>query len=171
VRSLVKLIERSKRKIVYTSFNDELGREMVVPLLDVPVGVDVEKAAAKAQEFLKKHEQEYGNSAIEMERTVDFGDLLALEQIFAGRRHQRRGHRRGKTGQSWSRPFCALSLVGLDRAAGESGPSPRSWRARRSRPIRLSLSIWSSITSRGAAGIDPVQLYESPFIDLHPHGV
>ena len=37
VRSLAKLIERSKRKIVYTSFDNELGEEMVVPLLDIPV--------------------------------------------------------------------------------------------------------------------------------------
>jgi type I restriction enzyme R subunit len=84
VRSLVKLIERSKRKIVYTSFDDELGEEMVVPLLDVPVGVDVEKLRAKAQEFLKKHEQDAAIQRLKWNGRSQWIDATLAWSLLAG---------------------------------------------------------------------------------------
>ena len=57
IRALVKLIEKVKRKIVYTDFEDELGEgtEIDLPGFITPLG-GYEKFRAKAQQFLKEHQ-------------------------------------------------------------------------------------------------------------------
>jgi type I restriction enzyme R subunit len=169
VRSLVKLIERSKRKIVYTSFNDELGEEMVVPLLDVPVGVDVEKLRAKAQEFLKKHEQDTAIQRLKWNEPLTSADLLALEQIFAAEGTSAAGIEEAKR-VSHGLGLFVRSLVGLDRAAAKrSFASFLEGKTLTANQIEFVDLVIDHLSRRG--WIDPVQLYESPFIDLHPHGV
>jgi type I restriction enzyme R subunit len=169
VRSLVKLIERSKRKIVYTSFNDELGEEMVVPLLDVPVGVDVEKLRAKAQEFLKKHEQDTAIQRLKWNEPLTSADLLALEQIFAAEGTSAAGIEEAKR-VSHGLGLFVRSLVGLDRAAAKrSFASFLEGKTLTANQIEFVDLVIDHLSRRG--WIDPVQLYESTFIDLHPHGV
>ena len=64
LRGLVKLIEKSKKKVVYTDFVDELGAETVFDLPEVGIGMglglgtglDMARFKDKARQFLKAHE-------------------------------------------------------------------------------------------------------------------
>jgi type I restriction enzyme, R subunit len=169
VRSLVKLIERAKRNIVYTSFDDELGEEIVIPLLDVPVGVDVEKLRAKAQEFLKKHEQDAAIQRLKWNEPLTAADLLALEQIFAAEGTSAAGIEEAKR-VSHGLGLFVRSLVGLDRAAAKrSFASFLDGKTLTANQIEFVALVIDHLARRG--WIDPSQLYESPFIDLHPSGV
>ncbi|EQD42645.1 type III restriction protein res subunit, partial [mine drainage metagenome] len=51
LRDLIKLIERQKRKPIYTDFEDEMGGEMPVELPGFSQGTDYTKFRAKAQAF------------------------------------------------------------------------------------------------------------------------
>jgi type I restriction enzyme R subunit len=169
IRSMVQLIERAKRKIVYTSFDDELGEESMIALPDVPVGVDIEKLRAKAQEFLKKHEQDRAIQRLKWNEPLAPDDLQALEAIFAAEgtsaasieEAKRVGHGLG---------LFVRSLVGLDRAAAKrSFSSFLDGKTLTANQIEFVDLVIDHLSRRG--WIDPSQLYESPFIDLHPHGV
>jgi type I restriction enzyme R subunit len=169
VRSLVKLIERSKRKIVYTSFDDELGEEMVIALPDVPAGVDIEKLRAKAQEFLKKHEQDAAIQRLKWNEPLSAADLLALEVIFAAEGTSAAGIEEAKR-VSHGLGLFVRSLVGLDRAAAkQSFGSFLNGKTLTANQIEFVNLVVDHLSRRG--WIEPSQLYESPFIDLHPHGV
>lgn len=56
VRSLVRLIEKSKQFIVYTDFIDELGSVSEVALSGLSVGADLERFQAKVRVYLRAHE-------------------------------------------------------------------------------------------------------------------
>jgi type I restriction enzyme, R subunit len=123
LRSLVQLIERSKRKIVYTTFDDELGEEMVIPLSEVPVGVDIERLRAKAQQFLKKHEQDVAVQRLKWNEPLTSEDLAALEGIFIAEGTSTAGIEEAKR-VSHGLGLFVRSLVGLDRAAANARSLP-----------------------------------------------
>ncbi len=56
LRNLIKLIEKTKRKIVYTDFVDEIGAPIGVELPGISVGMAFERFKTKARDFLKAHE-------------------------------------------------------------------------------------------------------------------
>jgi type I restriction enzyme R subunit len=56
LRDLVRLIEKRKRQVLYTDFEDEMGQEREMVLLDVVPQQSMERFRAKAQAFLRAHE-------------------------------------------------------------------------------------------------------------------
>ena len=56
LRDLIKLIEKTKKKLVYTDFVDEIGRADSDRSAGVSVGMDFERFKAKVHHFLKAHE-------------------------------------------------------------------------------------------------------------------
>ena len=56
LRALVKLIEKGKRIVVYTDFEDELGTSTHIDLPDVGTGLNLAKFRDKARQFLRAHE-------------------------------------------------------------------------------------------------------------------
>jgi type I restriction enzyme R subunit len=169
LRSLVKLIERSNRKIVYTTFDDELGDEMVIPLPDLPVGVDIEKLRAKAQEFLKRHEQDVAVQRLKWNEPLTPEDLTALEGIFLAEGTSSAGIQEAKR-VSHGLGLFVRSLVGLDRAAAKRAfASFLNGKTLSANQIEFVDLIIDHLSRRG--WIEPSQLYESPFVDVHPHGI
>src|SRR5262249_43447181 len=55
LRNLIQLIERQKRKPIYTDFEDLMGSEMDILLPGSAVGTDYAKFRAKARAFLREH--------------------------------------------------------------------------------------------------------------------
>lgn len=169
LRSLVKLIERSKRKIVYTTFDDELGEEVMIPLPHLPVGVDIDKLRAKAQEFLKKHEQNVAIQRLKWNEPLTPEDLTALEGIFLAEGTSSAGIEEAKQ-VSHGLGLFVRSLVGLDRAAAKgSFTSFLNGKTLTANQIEFVDLVIDHLSRRG--WIDSAQLYESPFVDVHPHGV
>jgi type I restriction enzyme R subunit len=56
LRALVKLMEKSQRKVVFTDFEDELGEGTTVQLPGITVGMDLARFNEKARQFLRAHD-------------------------------------------------------------------------------------------------------------------
>ena len=169
LRSLVKLIERVKRKIVYTQFADELGAESMLPLPELSVGVDIERLRAKALEFLSKHEQDTAIQKLKWNEPLRREDLIALEEIFLAEGTSSASIEEAKqVGHGLG--LFVRSLVGLDRAAAKRAFSAfladKILNPNQNEFVNL---LIDHLSRRG--WIDATQLYESPFIDVHPHGI
>jgi type I restriction enzyme R subunit len=79
LRALVKLIEKSKKKIVYTDFEDELGAETPIDLPEVVAGMDMAKFRDKARQFLKAHENHVSLQRLRRNQPLTPSDLGELE--------------------------------------------------------------------------------------------
>jgi type I site-specific restriction endonuclease len=56
LRALVKLIEKGKKNIVFTDFEDELGAGTLIALPGISTGMNLAKFKDKARQFLRAHE-------------------------------------------------------------------------------------------------------------------
>jgi type I restriction enzyme R subunit len=63
LRSLVKLIEFTKRPIIYSDFEDEIGAGAAIEVSGVSVGTDMDRFRAKARQFLKANENHMPSSS------------------------------------------------------------------------------------------------------------
>jgi type I restriction enzyme R subunit len=169
LRSLVKLIEKAKRKVVYTAFEDELGEETPVALPDVPVGVDIERLRAKALDFLKKHEQDAVVQKLKWNEPLTGDDLAALEEIFVAEGTSTAGIEEAKRVNNGLGLFVR-SLVGLNRAAAKrafaSFLGEKTLAANQIKFVELVIDHLSR-----SGWLEKRSLYESPFVDMHPSGV
>jgi type I restriction enzyme R subunit len=169
LRSLVKLIEKAKRKVVYTAFEDELGEETPVALPDVPVGVDIERLRAKALDFLKKHEQDAVVQKLKWNEPLTGDDLAALEEIFVAEGTSTASIEEAKRVNNGLGLFVR-SLVGLDRVAAKrafaSFLGEKTLAANQIKFVELVIDHLSR-----SGWLERRSLYESPFVDLHPSGV
>ena len=55
LRLMVRLIEKQKRKIIYSDFEDELGAETEIDLLGLTPTDDFQQFRSKARAFLRSH--------------------------------------------------------------------------------------------------------------------
>src|SRR5258705_13171330 len=81
LRDLVKLIEKQKRKPIYTDFEDQMGGETAVELPGFGEGTNYAKFRAKAQAFLRAHQDHIAIHKLRMNRPLRGGDLAELQRI------------------------------------------------------------------------------------------
>ena len=81
IRGLVRFIEKTKRAIVYTNFEDEIGDGSIVDLPGVAVGTNWERFKAKARAYLKDHEDNVALQKLRRNRQLTDTDLSALEAM------------------------------------------------------------------------------------------
>ncbi len=169
LRSLVKLIEKTQRKVVYTTFDDEIGEEIRMPLPDQPVGVDIERLKAKALDFLKKHEQDAVVQKLKWNEPLSSDDLSALEDIFVAEGTSSAGIDEAKRVSAGLGLFVR-SLIGLDRVAAkrafETFLAGKTLAANQIKFVELVIDHLSR-----SGWLQRASLYESPFVDMHPSGV
>ncbi|QGN47558.1 DEAD/DEAH box helicase family protein [Micromonospora sp. WMMD558] len=169
VRSLVRLIERSKRTIVYTDFEDQLGELTEVPIPQARVGTDFERFRIKARAYLRSHEDHVALQKLRRNRQLSPSDLAELERMLAesgaGAAEDIERARRSADGLG----LFIRSLVGLDReAAAEAFNEFLIGRTLSKNQIHFINMIIGHLTQNGAMEID--RLYESPFTEIAPHG-
>ena len=169
LRKLIKLIERRSRKTVYTDFEDAMGQETEIELGGITAGTDYEKFKAKAQAFLRSHQE---NAAIQKLRTnkpLTGSDIAELERILiesgtGGAEDIGRAKTEAKGLGSFVR-----SLVGLDRNAAKEAFSVFSKDlVLTANQLEFVNMIIDHLVEHGM--MEPSLLYESPFTDLAPHG-
>lgn len=168
LRELVKLVERSKKKIVYTDFEDELGPAAEINLPGIPVGMDFERFKAKARHYLKAHENHVAVHKLRLNQPLTPTDLSELERILQDLANGQEAlvARAKENGLG----FFVRSLVGLDRAAAKQAFSTFLSRATLSgSQLHFINLIIDHLTQNGA--MEPERLYESPFTDTNPAGV
>jgi type I restriction enzyme R subunit len=170
LRSLVKLIEKGKRMVVYTDFQDTIGDESTMELPGLSAGTDFEKFRAKARQFLKAHEDHGAIHRLRFNEPLTKADIQELERMLveagAGtsvdiNRAKEENYRLG---------LFFRSLLGLDReAAKHSFDGFLLGKKLTANQIEFLNLIVDHLTQRG--WMDPSLLYESPFTDFSPRGV
>jgi type I restriction enzyme, R subunit len=169
MRSLVKLIERSKRTIVYTDFEDHLGELTEVTLPGTRVSTDFERFRAKARVYLHDHEDHLALHKLRRNKQLSATDLAELERMLAesgaGAAEDIDQARRSADGLG----LFIRSLVGLDRAAAtEAFGEFLVGRTLSTNQIHFINMVISHLTQNGVMEVG--RLYESPFTEIAPQG-
>jgi type I restriction enzyme R subunit len=82
VRGLVRLIERTRRGVVYADFEDHLGEVAAIDLRGVSLGTDRPRFEAKVRNCLRSHEDHLAVQKLRRNRQITATDLSELERIF-----------------------------------------------------------------------------------------
>jgi type I restriction enzyme R subunit len=169
LRKLVKLIEPSERKIVYTNFEDDIGAGEDVAL-PVAAGADRARFMMKVRHFLAKHENHLSILKLRRNEQLTRQNLAELERMFleeAVGEEQDLARIRAEDG---GLGLFVRSLVGLDREAAKKALDDFvGGRTLTANQIEFIDLILDHLTEHGV--MDPTRLYESPFVDMHDQGV
>jgi type I restriction enzyme R subunit len=169
LRELVKLIEKQKRKPVYTDFEDEMGGETAVALPGFADGTDYAKFRAKAQAFLRAHQDHVAIRKLRMNRPLTATDLAELERMLVESGVGAEEDVRRAAEESAGLGLFVRSLVGMDRGAAKDAlASFLSGRTLAANQIEFVNLVVDHLTEHGV--MDAARLYESPFTDLTPRG-
>ena len=165
LRDLVQHIEKGRRKILYTDFEDEIGAETAHDLPQVGE-VDFARFKQKARAFLRQNENHIALNRLRHGKTLTVTDLGELEKMLldAGIGDAEVVERARATSDSFGR-----SLVGLDRQAVNNAFAEflSGGTATRDQIEFVGLVV-DHLTSQGI--MEPRLLYESPFTDVAPQG-
>jgi type I restriction enzyme R subunit len=169
LRDLVALIEKQKRKVIFTDFADQMGVETVVPLPGFVVGESFEKFRAKAQAFLRDHGDDVVVRKLRMNLALTPGDLTKLEQLLATAGIGGQAEIDHAKERSQGLGLFVRSLVGLDREAAKAALATfldgKTFSANQIEFVNL---IVDHLTEHGV--MEAALLYESPFTDVAPRG-
>jgi len=169
LRRLVRLIERERRRPVYTDFEDTIGEASEIPLPNVGMGADLAKFRAKARMYLRAHEDHIAIAKLRMNKPLTARDLAELERMLveSGIGTPDDIARASRDAQGLG--LFVRSLVGLDRAAAKDALGTfTTGKTLTSDQGRFIEYIVDHLTERGI--MDSAALYESPFTDLTPRG-
>ncbi|MCA9504779.1 MAG: DEAD/DEAH box helicase family protein [Spirochaetaceae bacterium] len=171
LRGLMPFLDKKKRKIVYTDFQDEVMAVREGAVVDMPkmTGIEYER---KVRDYLRNHQDHLVIRRLRTNQPLTPTDLEGLETTLA-----EIGEDDGDTLLSQlltrsgapSLAHFVRSLVGLDRAAAQAAFSDfLSDRSLTPPQIRFVEMVIDQLTARGV--MEASALYEAPFSDLHSGG-
>lgn len=168
LRGLVLHIEKGRKAIVYTNFEDEMG---LATELDLPqVGeVDFARFKKKARHFLREHDDHIAIAKLRHGKPLTVTDIAELQQmlITAGIGDQEHFDKATELAHGFG--AFIRSIVGLDRhAVAEAFGEFLAEGAATAQQIEFVDMVIEHLTEKGT--MDPGMLYESPFIDKAPEG-
>jgi type I restriction enzyme R subunit len=168
LRALVKLIEKSKKNIVYTDFEDELGESTAVVLPGIATGMNLAKFKDKARQFLRAHESHLSLQRLRRNQPLTPSDLDELGKMLVEAGGSTEVIQQA-TEQSHGLGIFIRSLVGLDRETAKQAFSAFvvGTTATASQLEFIDLIV-EYLTENGV--MEPARLYESPFTDISPQG-
>ena len=168
LRALIKLIEKAKKIVVYTDFEDELGEEVLVALPQAGGGMDMTRFKRKARDFLREHENHLSLQRLRRNQPLTASDLTELAGMLLAA---------GGTQvlideaveQSHGLGIFIRSLVGLDRETATQAFS-QFITGTTATPSQIEFIdlIVQHLTENGV--MDAARLYESPFTDISHQG-
>jgi type I restriction enzyme, R subunit len=168
LRALIKLIEKGKKNIVYTDFEDELGEGATIELPGVGTGMNLERFKDKAQRFLRAHESHLSLQRLRRNQPLTLSDLEELGRMLV----QAGGSReviQQATEQSQGLGIFIRSLVGLDRETAKQAFSQFVVGTTATvNQLEFIDLIVEYLTENGV--MDAARLYESPFTDISQQG-
>ncbi|MGA9188531.1 MAG: DEAD/DEAH box helicase family protein [Methanosarcina sp.] len=169
LRALVKLIEKQRRKPIYTDFEDEMGSEIDIELPIFAKTGDFEKFRAKTRTFLMEHEDNIVIHKLRMNIALTPSDLDELEKMLSESGVGKPEDISRAKEESKGLGLFVRSLVGLDReVAKQSLATFLSGKYLTANQIDFINLIINHLTEHGV--MDTSLLYESPFTDLTPQG-
>ena len=169
LRLLIAFIEKSKRKIVYTDFEDEIGEEVDVALAGLVRADEFERFRKKARMFLVENSGQTAVKKIHHNWPITADDLVELQRILVesgvgtARDCERAEAEAGSFG------LFIRRLVGLDRvAAKEAFAGFLDDQRQTANQIEFVNLIINELTENGV--VEPRRFYESPFTDIAASG-
>jgi type I restriction enzyme, R subunit len=169
LRSLIRLLETVRRKIVYTDFEDELGlsTEIVLPLGGA--AGDFERFRMKARAFLKMHENHITLQKLRRNLALTTSDLNELERLLLDSGTATSENVKRASDEAQGLGLFVRSLVGLDReAATQALNTFVSGKLLSSNQLEFINLIVQHLTERGI--MESALLYEPPFTNYAPQG-
>jgi len=168
LRALVKLIEKSRKKVVYTDFEDELGSETTVDLPEVANGLDMAKFKDKARQFLRAHAGHLALQRLRRGQPLTAVDLVELERMLSEAGGSPELIQRAAA-ECLGLGIFIRSLVGMEReAVSQAFGTVIAGTAATPDQIEFIGLIVDELTANGV--MDKRRLYESPFLDVSPQG-
>jgi type I restriction enzyme R subunit len=169
LRSLVKLIEKQKRKPIYTDFQDVMGSETTVDLPGfIPLDT-FEKFREKARAFLRGHQDHVAIQRLRTNQPLTALDLTELERMLCESGVAKLDHLEKAKLECEGLGLFVRSLVGMDREAAKLALNAfTKGKTLTANQIEFVNLIVDHLTDHGT--MKPELLYESPFTDLNPQG-
>ena len=169
LRDLVRLIDKQKRKLIYTDFEDLMGSDTDVVLAAYGESAGHAKFRAKAQAFLRAHQDHIAIHKLRMNKALTVADLEELERMLAESGVGAAEDVRRAKAESRGLGLFVRSLVGMDReAAKEALARFFAGRTPNANQIDFVNLVVDYLTEHGV--MEAARLYESPFTDLTPRG-
>ncbi len=169
LRALVKLIDKQKRKLIYTDFEDLMGGDSEVTLPGFEAPETFERFRAKARAFLKEHEDHISIRKLRMNKALTRSDLEELERMLTAAGVGGIQEVEKAKQESQGLGLFVRSLVGLDReAAKQAFAGFLDGKQLSANQIEFVDLIVNHLTEHGVMGAS--LLYESPFTDITPRG-
>ena len=170
LRGLVHLIERAKRQILYTNFQDEIGTGEEIVFEKFVSDDAFAKFREKARLFLVAHEDQLAIQKLRRNLALTPVDLAELERILVdsgtGTPEQ---IEKAKT-DSEGLGLFVRGLVGLDRAAAQQALAGfLDNKTHTANQIEFIQTIIENLTRTGVVG--PGRLYEAPYTRFSGKGV
>jgi type I restriction enzyme R subunit len=169
LRLLVKLIEKTKRPIIFTDFEDEIGDGTAIDLPLKPVGLDYERFKNKTRDFLREHEDRLAIQKLRRNLPITQSDLDELEKILLEQAANNNDFVQKARDEAGGLGLFVRSLVGLERNAAVETMSEfiNDSTATASQLTFIKLIV-ECLTSNGIISDD--LFYQSPFTDYAPTG-
>lgn len=169
LRMLIKLIEKTKRNIVYTDFEDELGEGTLVTLPIGNDGINYERFKLKTRDFLRDHSDNLAFVKLRKNLPVTATDLAELERILLEQASGDKELVAKARDEANGLGLFVRALVGLEReAANEAMAKFLNDANATAKQITFVRLIVEQLTQDGA--MSDARLYESPFTDIAATG-
>jgi type I restriction enzyme, R subunit len=166
LRTLVKLLPKGQKKVVYTDFEDEVGEGALIDLPQVTAGLNMAKFKEKARAFLKEHESHLALQRLRRNQALTPTDLQEFERMLVqagGTEPLLADAKRMGLG------LFIRSLVGLDREAAMQAFSGLLQGSNLTPDqIEFIELVVQELTQNGV--VPPERLFEPPFTDINAHG-
>lgn len=171
LRDLVKYIDRDKRPIVYTDFEDELGAGVEMMLTELASGIDAAQYRKKVEAFLSAQREHPAVVKLRFNEPLTTTDVKALENLL----YELGGEGSKAQFEQAYRPNDSLGafirkLVGLEReAVHKAFGKYLAGSHYNASQIRFINQIVEHLTQNGV--MDAGLLYEQPFTNYSPLGL
>jgi type I restriction enzyme, R subunit len=167
LRGLVRFVEKTTQNPIYTDFEDTLDDPNPVDLPQVTSGMNWERFRAKAQTYLKQHENHIALQKLRRNKQLTPHDLDSLAEMLVASSGDQQVDIAWVTERAGALGPFIRSLVGLDRAAATEAFAAYLDQTKFSvEQVRFVSLIVDELTSNGA--MKPARLFESPYTD-HGH--
>jgi type I restriction enzyme R subunit len=169
LRLLVPFIEKSRRAVVYSDFEDQIGEGTEVDLGVLATAGDFERFRRKARAFLAEHTADTVINKLHHNWPITSADLADLQKVLLDAGVASHNDLERAVEEAGSLGVFIRRLIGLDRAAAKQALGDflddKRYTANQIEFVSL---IIDELTEIGI--VEPRRFYESPFTDVSPHG-
>ncbi|MFR9752430.1 DEAD/DEAH box helicase family protein [Nocardia sp. 004] len=169
LRSIVGLLDKKKRVVVYTDFTDTLGEVVERDMPEMRSGTDVERYTAKVRDYLRRQPDNLALQKLRSGKSLTPADLESLEELLARSGAGEPDDMERAVANAHGLGRFIRSLVGLDQqAVQEAFAEFLGERTATASQIDFINLVIGHLTRHGE--MDPKLLFEAPFTDAAPQG-